>query len=123
MKTIREAAIELTVKIVSVCDTISNRRAFTGQILRSSSSIGANVSEAKYAQSDADFVNKMEIALKECYETLYWLEILYRTKSISIETFEELSKDCNRIRRQLVSSIKTVKEKNKALDIELTAER
>ena len=65
----------------------------------------------------------MEIALKECYETVYWLEILYRIKSISIETFEELSKECNRIRRQLDSSIKTVKEKSNALDIELTAER
>ena len=112
VKTIREAAIELTVKLVEICDALPNRRVFTTQILRSCSSIGANASEAKYAQSDADFINKLEIALKECYETNYWLEVLFKTNSISEKTYESLVAECNRIRRQLVSSIKTVKEKS-----------
>ena len=111
MKTIRDGVIDLTVRIVALCDDLPNRKAFSGQIMRSCSSIGANASEAKYAQSSADFVHKMEIALKECYETDYWLEVLFKTDSISQENYQQLSADCNRIRRQIISSIKTVKEK------------
>lgn len=74
-KTIKELALELTVEITSVCDNIKGRNVFTNQLLRSCSSIGANAHEAKYAQSKADFINKMEISLKECYETEYWLEV------------------------------------------------
>ena len=112
MKTIREAAIDLTVKIVAVCDSIPNRKEFKSQIIRSCSSIGANASEAKYAQSNADFINKQEIALKECYETIYWLDVLYRTNSISEESYRELSTDCNRIRRQIVSSVQKIKARS-----------
>ena len=71
-KTIKELAVELTVEITYICENINGRKVFTNQLLRSCSSIGANTHEAKYAQSKADFVSKMEIALKECYETEYW---------------------------------------------------
>ena len=77
-KTIRELAVELTIEITAICDSIKGRAVFVNQLLRSCSSIGANSYEAKYAQSTADFVNKLEIALKECYETDYWLEIFLR---------------------------------------------
>ena len=70
-KTIKELAVELTVEITAVCDNIKGRAVFTNQLLRSCSSIGANSHEAKYAQSKADFINKLEIALKECFETEY----------------------------------------------------
>ena len=70
-KTIKDLAVELTVEITLICDNIKGRTVFVNQILRSCSSIGANSHEAKYAQSKADFINKMEIALKECYETEY----------------------------------------------------
>ena len=63
-RTIKELSIELTVEITSICDNIKGRSVFVNQILRSCSSIGANSYEAKYAQSKADFINKMEIALK-----------------------------------------------------------
>ena len=77
-KTIKELAVELTVELTEICDKINGRYVFVNQILRSCSSIGANAYEAKYAQSTADFVSKLEISLKECYETDYWLEILYK---------------------------------------------
>ena len=77
-KTIKELAVELTVEITAICDNIKGRAVFVNQLLRSCSSIGANSHEAKYAQSRADFIHKLEIALKECYETEYWLEILYK---------------------------------------------
>ena len=110
-KTIKELAVELTVEITAVCDTIKGRSVFVNQILRSCSSIGANSYEAKYAQSNADFVSKLEIALKECYETDYWLEILYKIGSLDEATFKSLYNKCSAIRRKLVSSITTLKNK------------
>lgn len=70
-KTIKELAVELTVETTAVCDKLKGRVVFTNQLLRSCSSIGANSHEAKYAQSRADFIHKLEIALKECFETEY----------------------------------------------------
>ncbi len=112
-KTIKELAVELTVEITEICDTIKGRKVFTNQILRSCSSIGANTHEAKYAQSKADFVNKMEIALKECYETEYWLEILYKTAAIDENTYNYLIRKCGSIRRKLIASVTTAKENQK----------
>ena len=88
-QTIKELAIELTVDITTKCDEVKNRRVFVNQLLRACSSIGANASEAKYAQSRADFISKLEIALKECYETEYWLEILYKTDALTKQEYKE----------------------------------
>ncbi len=112
-KMIRELAVELTVELTNVCDDIKGRSVFVNQILRSCSSIGANTCEAKYAQSYSDFVNKLEIALKECYETDYWLEILYKTGSVDEFSYKSLCNKCGAIRRKLISSITTAKEGNK----------
>ena len=106
---IRDLAVELTVEITQICDNIKGRSVFINQILRSCSSIGANSAEAKYAQSPADFIHKMEIALKESYETDYWLEILYKTNSIDKETYIRLLNKCGSIRRKLIASITTAK--------------
>lgn len=108
-KTIKDLAVELTVEITELCDNIKGRSVFINQLLRSCSSIGANSYEAKYAQSKADFINKLEIALKEAYETEYWLEILFKTQSISDTTYKLLSNKCGTIRRKLIASITTVK--------------
>ncbi|MBE6749013.1 MAG: four helix bundle protein [Ruminococcaceae bacterium] len=110
-KTIKELAIELTVELTFICDNIKGRSIFTKQILRSCSSIGANSHEAKYAQSKADFVHKMEIALKECYETEYWLEILFKVNAINESAYKELNNKCGTIRRKLIASITTAKGK------------
>ncbi|MBR3927805.1 MAG: four helix bundle protein [Clostridia bacterium] len=110
-KTIKDLSIELTVEITAICDGIKGRSVFTNQLLRACSSIGANSHEARYAQSNSDFINKLEIALKECYETEYWLEILFRVNSIDIVTYKTLLNQCGTIRRKLIASITTVKNK------------
>lgn len=114
-KTIKELAVELTVQVTSVCDQIKGRTVFTNQLLRSCSSIGANAHEAKYAQSKADFISKMEIALKECYETEYWLEILFKTKALEEETYKVLAGRCGTIRRKLIASVTTAKSMREKL--------
>ena len=111
-KTIKELAVELTIEITTVCDNIKGRAVFINQLLRSCSSIGANSYEAKYAQSTADFVNKLEIALKECYETDYWLEILFKVGSMDENTYKILANKCGAIRRKLIASITTAKGNN-----------
>lgn len=108
--TIKELAVELTVEITMACDCIKGRNVFVNQILRSCSSIGANSYEAKYAQSRADFISKLEIALKECYETDYWLEILFKVNAIDEQTYKHLSNKCGAIRRKLISAITTAKK-------------
>ena len=110
-KSIKELAVELTVEITAICDRIKGRSVFVNQLLRSYSSIGANSHEARYAQSSADFINKLEIALKECYETEYWLDILYKVKSIDEKSCKYLLNKCGTIRRKLIASITTVKNK------------
>ena len=108
-KTIKELAVELTVEITAICDEIKGRSVFVNQLLRSCSSIGANSHEARYAQSTADFINKLEIALKECYETEYWLEILYQVNAFNENIYKSLINKCGTIRRKLIASITTAK--------------
>ena len=79
------------------------------QLLRSGTSIGANIHEANYAASKADFINKMQIALKECYETEYWLELFQATQLISEEQYDALRVQSSKIRKLLTASINTAK--------------
>ena len=83
----------------------------TNQLLRSGTSVGANVHEAQYAQGMLDFVSKLEIALKECFESEYWLELLFETGYMSKAHFDELTAQCGTIRRMLISSCKTANDK------------
>ncbi|MBR3961569.1 MAG: four helix bundle protein [Clostridia bacterium] len=106
-----ELSIEFAVKIVKMTDKIQGKGVLKNQILKSGTSIGANIHEANYAQSKADFVSKLQISLKECYETEYWLELFSRTNIISNGECSELKNDCGKIRRILISSINTTKEK------------
>ena len=80
------------------------------QLMRSGTSIGANVREATQAQSRPDFISKMQIALKEASESEYWLELLHESNYISDTEFESLYSDCNRINRILISIVKTSKK-------------
>ncbi len=80
------------------------------QVFRSGTAIGALVSESTYAQSPADFVNKLSIALKECNETLYWLNILKDTEYLKEQEFESIGSDCQELLALLISSIKTSKQ-------------
>lgn len=85
---------------------------FVNQLLRCSSSIGANIHEAKYAQSRADFISKLEIALKESSETDYWLELLFRKNKLAQEQYTLLKNRCGTIRRKLIASVTTAKANN-----------
>lgn len=81
------------------------------QIGRSGTSIGANIREAQYAHGKADFVSKLQIALKEANETGYWLELLYKSNYITEEQYKSLDSACTSIRVMLISSVNTVKSK------------
>ena len=85
--------------------------ALINQLLRCGTSVGANVHEAQYAQGTKDFISKFEIALKECNESEYWLELLHETNSISEVEFKSFQKEFIDLRRMLVSSVTTLKNK------------
>ena len=110
---LREKTKNIAVKILKICDEIDTKKGkgvLINQIVKSSTSIGANVNEANYASSRADFINKLHIALKECYETKYWLEILKELDCVSKEKLDEIMQECGTVRRILVKSINTAKE-------------
>ncbi len=88
----------------------SNEYDIFKQILRSGTSIGANLAEAECAISRRDFLTKVYIALKECVETQYWLRLLQQTDYISLQEFRSLFRDCEELRRMLSSTTKTVSQ-------------
>lgn len=106
---LREESIDFAVAVSDACDAIQGCSVYVNQLLRCSSSIGANIHEAKYAQSRADFISKLEIALKESSETEYWLELLARKKKLTPEQFRVLRNQCGSIRRKLIASVTTAK--------------
>ena len=106
---LRETAICFALSVSDACENIKGCRSYADQLIRCSSSIGANLFEAKYAQSRADFVHKLEIALKECSETEYWFELLHRKGKLSDELFAELNRVRGTIQRRLIASITTAK--------------
>ena len=103
---------QFAVDIVNLCTEIKEHRksnALLNQLLRSGTSIGANIHEANYASSKADFINKFQIALKECYETDYWLGLFKDTNMIAQSEYDTLFFQCSKIRKLLISSITTAK--------------
>ncbi|MBR5157563.1 MAG: four helix bundle protein [Clostridia bacterium] len=111
---LRDKAKRFAKDIVFLCREVkSNHKeaVLVNQLLRSATSIGANLHEAQYAQSKNDFISKLEISQKECYETEYWLELLYETGCIEEEKYKKTQNECGTIRRMLISSLKTVKAK------------
>ena len=105
-----ENSKKFAVNIINLCENIKKKSAITSQLIRSGTSIGANIREAQYAHSKNDFIAKFEIALKECYETEYWLELLLETKAIDEKTFKDYQQSAGAIRRMLISSCKTTKQ-------------
>lgn len=100
------------VDIVNLCTDIKENRkgnVLLNQLLRSGTSIGANIHEANYASSKADFINKFQIALKECYESDYWLGLFKETKMITEIEYADMYDKCSKIRKLLISSINTAK--------------
>jgi len=111
---LRDKAKEFAKNVIFLCRAMkANQKesVLINQLLRSATSIGANLHEAQYAQGTKDFISKFEIAQKECYETEYWLELLYETNCMTEVSYKALQNDCGSIRRMLISSLKTIKSK------------
>ena len=104
-----DLSMYFAVEILKLCDGIKGHYSIVNQLERSATSIGANIREAKYAHSKPDFISKLQISLKECYETEYWLKLFVKTNIISDDIYSKLSSDSGKIRRILISSINTAK--------------
>ena len=107
---LRSLSVDFSVNVVKMCGGIKGYHSLVNQLERSATSIGANIHEANYAQSKADFVAKLQISLKECYETEYWLELFIKSEILEPETAKVLYAQCGTIRRLLISSINTAKK-------------
>ena len=108
-----DKTIAFAIRIVKCSKYLQNEKnehIMSKQILRSGTSIGANVHEGIYAQSKADFISKLSISLKEASETSYWLTILYRTNYINQEIFQSFKDNIDEIIRIIISAIKTAKK-------------
>lgn len=107
---LRDFTTDFAVKIIKLCETIKGHYSLVNQLERSATSIGANVREANYAHGKADFIAKLQIALKECYETEYWLELFVKADILNRDAAAELYTQCGTIRRMLIASCKTAKD-------------
>ena len=105
-----DLSMDFAVEILRMTEGIKGHYSLVNQLERSATSIGANIREAKYAHSKADFISKLQIALKECYETEYWLELVKKSGIFIDDIIKNLLHDCGSIRRMLISSINTTKE-------------
>ena len=110
---LRELSTDFAVKVIKLCERIKGHYSLVNQLERSATSIGANIREANYAHGKPDFIAKLQIALKECYETEYWLELFVKSEILDRETASELCNQCGTIRRILIASINTAKRNEK----------
>ena len=108
---LRDLSTDFAVKVIKLCETIKGHYSLVNQLERSGTSIGANIREANYAHGKSDFVAKLQIALKECYETEYWLEVFVKADILNRENVVDLYTQCGTIRRILIASINTAKKK------------
>jgi four helix bundle protein len=108
-----EKTIEFAARIIKLQQYLVKEKkeaTVSKQLLRSGTSIGANINEANYGQSKADFISKLHIALKETAETEYWLKLLVKADLLTAKETESLLKDCIEIKKILISSINTAKK-------------
>ena len=113
-KTVKYKSKRFAVRIVNLYKYLSDEKKeyiLSKQVLRSGTSVGANIAESECAISKKDFLSKIYIALKECAETLYWLELLFETDFLSKDEYDSIRKDCEEIRKMLSSTTKTINSK------------
>lgn len=108
-----DLSMDFSVKIIKLCESIKGHYSLVNQLERSATSIGANIREANYAHSKSDFTAKLQISLKECYETEYWIELFVKSDLLNEELAKPLLNQCKTIRRILIASINTAKDNNK----------
>ena len=110
---IQDKSFQFAVRIVKLCKIFRNDRSeyvLSKQLLRSGTSIGANIAEAQQAQSRADFIAKLNVSLKETTETIYWLRLLEATDYLSEMEYKSIISDCVEIEKILTASIKSLKK-------------
>ena len=110
---VAEKSFRFATRAVRLCQYLQNEKreyVMSRQILRSGTAVGALVSEAQYAQSKADFINKMHIAIKEANETLYWLRLLHETDYLNSIQFRSLKSDNEELIKLLTSIITSAKK-------------
>ena len=110
----KQKSMQFSIHIVRVYEQLSSEKkeyVLSKQLLRSGTSIGANLAEAECAISTRDFLSKVYIALKEAAETLYWLELLYQTNYLDEHGFHQLYEECTEIKRILSATTKTMQQK------------
>ena len=111
--TVQEKSFQFAIRIVNLCKYLQSEQKeyiLSKQLMRSGTSIGANIAEAQQAQSKADFVHKVSIALKEAYETNYWIRLLYATQYLSDKEYESIINDCAEMEKLLIAITKTAKK-------------
>ena len=112
-KAIQDKSFVFAVRIVNLCKYLQTEKReyiLSKQLMRSGTSIGANVAEAQQAQSKPDFISKMNIALKESYETDYWIRLIYATEYVTQNMFESMIEDCRELEKLLIAITKSAKE-------------
>ena len=110
-----QKSLKFSAKIIKLQQYLTKQKKETiisKQIIRSATSIGANINEANYGSSKADFIAKMHIALKECAETEYWIRLLKESEYIEDEMFKLLITDCLDIKKMLIATLNTAKKNN-----------
>ena len=110
---LEQKSFQFAIRIVNLYKHIRSAKeeyTLSKQLLRSGTSIGANIAEAKQAQSKPDFISKLSIALKETTETKYWISLLSATGYLSEQEYQSILSDCVEIEKMLTSSVKTAKE-------------
>lgn len=110
---IMDKSFAFAIRIIKLYKILCEERkefVLSKQMMRSGTSIGALIRESEHAQSKADFINKLSIALKEANETEYWLMLLMKTDYISTDEYDSVIEDCREVLRLLISIVKTMKE-------------
>lgn len=110
---LKDKVMDFAIRIVNLYKFLSeykNEKVMSKQVLRSGTSIGANINEGVHAESSADFIHKYAIAQKECSETEYWLELLYKTEYININEYDSINNNCREIHKMITSTIITCKK-------------
>ncbi|MDO5399762.1 MAG: four helix bundle protein [Eubacteriales bacterium] len=110
---LRDLSMDFAVNILRQCEQVKGHYSLVNQLERSATSIGANIHEANYAHGRQDFIAKLQISLKECYETEYWMELFQKARILEPDTGTKLMNDCGTIRRILIASINTAKGNGK----------
>ena len=112
-QTVESKSFQFSVRIVQLCKHLMDTKkefVLSKQLLRSGTSVGANIAEAQQAQSRADFLSKLCISLKEASETDYWLRLLKATDYLTAVEFDSIIRDCREIEKMLTAIVKTTKQ-------------